>query len=150
MPAPVYYGAPRKPPKYGCGTALLVTLGGGFVLVFVLSAIGALTGLSHGPATVSQPPATPSKASSPLADAQVKCSVTGLDSVNCSFESKGVGSAKACWDSVVECGGQNHSAHGCSALVPSGATESYSFTLDPPIIPQEHCTVSRIEHLVMQ
>jgi hypothetical protein len=139
-PTPANPGAP-----HGCGTALLVVIGGFVVLMFLVSAIS-----SHAPTTVPESPSTPHKASSPLADGQVKCSLSGLDSVSCQFESKGIGSAKACWNLVVECSGQRHWSHGCSALVPSGSTESYSFTLDPPILSQEQCNASRIEHFTLE
>jgi len=91
-----------------------------------------------------------SRSSSLLANGNVKCSGSGLSSVSCGFESTGVGAAKACWDVVLECSGQRHQAHVCSGMVPSGATQSYSGDLDPPVLLEEKCTSSRIESLVMQ
>lgn len=145
--------APAKKTTSGC-TPLLIAIiivcaiGTGLV---ILAAI--VRGVAGSPASqVASPSRTePSTVSSPFAKGQVKCSAPLFGSVNCTFESSGVGSAKACWDVVIECSLYTHRLHGCSALVPSGATESYSFSgISPPIHEGEECTAERVENIVFQ
>jgi len=90
--------------------------------------------------------------SSLFAKALVKCAPATPTSMTCSVESTGMGSAKACWDAVVECGSTTHRAHACSRAVPSGATESYAvrnflpaFTDDTP-----SCASMRVENVTFE